>query len=434
MPQTSIELMRWLDRAALLTAPEERTKVSLEVSAEEILKGFHAAVESSAAHPAAVTRYFNLASLIQCQYGRMERGEELCEASIELCLNRYQVTGEPQWLLGLIQPFVNRGRLRALAGRSAEALNIFRAAYFFVCGRGDLRLGEQCIPYTCGNAVLEAEPASRHVFTNVYAGDSVRACLMVEDHGALAEFLAASRPDFAEGQYAFRTLLEGEIRCMLAAGNPRRALELLKTLWEKCKADRPPDPVVLALFCDTYIQAKMPDAARKIANTLASYCEQMESDEKYARARKRALYHLAHRYAALGDTQAALEQARRSLAAARKLGDEPAAIRLACLIEELGGQPGEESAELAESTFYRMEHLLSLVAHRNGNGLDQRLHPLVNCLGACDGAGIRRMAGIETPVRNGHRGDEQWQPLRTCPAIDQVYEQLNAYARASIQW
>ncbi|HEY6390172.1 MAG TPA: hypothetical protein VIX89_02770, partial [Bryobacteraceae bacterium] len=297
----------------------------------------------------------------------------------------------------------------------------------------------QCIPYTCGNAVLEAEPASRQVFSNAYAGDSVRACLMVEDHGALAEFLTSSRPDFEEGQFAFRTVLEGEIRCMLAAGNPRRALEVLKTLWDKCKADRPADPVVLALFCDTYMLAKMPDAARKTANTLASYCEQMEADEKYARIRKRALYHLAHRYAALGDTPAALEQARRSLAAARKLGDEPAIIRLACLIEELGGEAGDESAGLAESTFYRMEHLLSLVAHRdvahgNGNGLDPRLHPLVNCLGACDSAGIRRIAGIEPAVRNGHGGDEQWQPLRACPAIDQVYEELNAYARASIQW
>ncbi|HEY6390347.1 MAG TPA: hypothetical protein VIX89_03650, partial [Bryobacteraceae bacterium] len=325
MPQTSTtELMRWLDRAALLTAPEERTKVSLEACADEILKGFRAALESSTTRPAVVTRYFNLAALIQCQYGRMERGEELCEASIELCLNRYQVTGEIDWLAALIQPFVNRGRLRALAGRTAEALNIFRAAYLFVYGRGDLRLGGQCIPYTCGNAVLEAEPASRQVFSNAYAGDSIRACLMVEDHGALAEFLTSSRPDFEEGQFAFRTVLEGEIRCMLAVGNPRRALELLKTLWDKCKADRPADPVVLALFCDTYIQAKMPDAARKTANTLASYCEQMASDEKYARIRKRALYHLAHRYAALGDTPAALEQARRSLAAARKLGDEPA--------------------------------------------------------------------------------------------------------------
>jgi hypothetical protein len=440
-------------RSCLLTAPEERVKSDLGNLATNILTMISEIVtrETDVMSSVDITTCFNLAALAHYHYGDIHRAETLCAAAVKLCLDRYDSTRDVEWLAALLQPYANIGRLRAIGGRTDDALAQFRSMFLFVRGVESLRVEGEVLDATLGSQVQERDPYSLRISENSYVGDSIRACLLNENFSVLENFLSCCRNDGLDKTQASRFVLEGELRCNLAFKALRPALDKAVELWNLCKKDSPPDPSVLALLCDIYIAANQIQAAHSVVDKMLSYCEMLRGTQKTQRSLKRAFYVLSLRYLNCGDKRAAAAAISNSLELARRLADESLEIRLACIGHELWSQDHSLFSEnetfndaflsrLAAGSLHRLDQLLACIelgirSEAPGGNLMwvAKVKQLIQYVGFADANKIRELYPdlfLSCPDSNARYSES---PVNLCPAMNETYETLVRYVNICVR-
>ncbi|HEV2417371.1 MAG TPA: hypothetical protein VGX94_06180 [Terriglobia bacterium] len=404
--------------------------------------------------PTKITSWFNLAALAEYQYGNHDAAEQLCSAAVNLCLEYFDHTRDCAWISALLQPCANIGRLRWIRGQTEDALLRFRSIFLFIRGDYDLQINGRSISVGVCQDIQNCDRNIVRTFTNSYAADSVRACLLNEEYPRLQRFLRQCREDGVEKTYAIRYLVEGELRYSLSVGELRSALDKAIELWSLCKKDLNPDPSVLGLLCDVYLTAGRQDLASSVAEKMTAYCDQLAESGRCNRVLKRALYVLALRCISCGDLQAAVSSASRSFALSRSLGDEATCVRMACIVCDLhseasltdfGRQDGTLLTlwRLATTTLYRVEQLLAyleLDTHQfipEGNAVTRayyssQVQQLTGKLGPVDAKTVRQLYPHHFVCAGANQNSSTPNRINTCPAIERVYEGLMGYANRVI--
>ncbi len=452
LAENILSLLCWIERSCLLSAPEERTKTNLECEADHILRNLERPTDDCP--QPGIIRFFNQGALILYQYGQLDRALQVCEAGIALCLTCFEATQNQKWITELLQPYANIARLCGIRGQTSEALSRFRALFLFVRGDEDLPLLDRLsIPATLSPACQDGGKSATRIFTNSYAGDSIRACLLNEDLPLLEQFLHQCHTDGIDATSAARYLIEGEARYWLLMRKLSLAAEKSLALWTLLKREPVPDPAVLCLLCDVYLAGGEVGLASSTAAKALSYCDQVAEHGASERSLKRALYQLALRFLLCGDTLTAAATSLRSVEFAQSLGDESASIRLACLTNQIvPNKPSEPSLRnesvsslrlLASKTHYRLDQTLAYLALDaleeddskapfSRSHFKQKALPLISLIGEADAQRIRevffhRFGEERTPPETETKSE-----INVSTTIGRTYEALIEYASCAV--
>ena len=82
----------------------------------------------------------NRAALTQLRYGQVNRAELLCHKMIELCKELLNQGHPLWWARGMIDPYINLGRLAALKGETDLALGIYKNVYRLGVEAADIQI------------------------------------------------------------------------------------------------------------------------------------------------------------------------------------------------------------------------------------------------------------------------------------------------------
>lgn len=445
-------LLRWIERSCLLSAPEERTKTNLESEANHIVRNLERATDDCLQPD--IIRCFNQGALILYQCGELDHALQVCQTGIALCLSCFEATQNQKWITELLQPYANIARLCGIRGQTSEALSRFRALFLFVRGDEDLPLLDRLsIPTTLSPACQDGGKSATRIFTNSYAGDSIRACLLNEDLPLLEQFLNQCHTDGIVATSAARYVIEGEARYWLLMRKLSLAAEKSLALWTLLKREPVPDPAVLCLLCDVYLAGGKVGLAGSTAAKALSYCDQVAEHGASDRSIKRALYQLALRFLLCGDTLTAAATALRSVEFAQSLGDESASIRLACLTNQivpdkpsnpsLGNEAAFSLRLLASKTHYRLDQILAYLALDAFEGDDseapfsrshykQKALPLISLIGEADARKIRELFFHVFGEERTPSETEAQSEINVSNTIERTYEALIEYANCAV--
>jgi tetratricopeptide (TPR) repeat protein len=88
----------------------------------------------------------NRAALSQLRYGQVTRAELLCHKMIELCKEVLHQGHPLWWARGMIDPYINLGRLAALKGETDLALGIYKNVYRLGVEAADIQIDGYEVP------------------------------------------------------------------------------------------------------------------------------------------------------------------------------------------------------------------------------------------------------------------------------------------------
>ncbi|MFJ8583479.1 hypothetical protein ACIRD2_02300 [Streptomyces sp. NPDC093595] len=208
-----------------MTDCDRQPRRPLDVWAADIRRGLqslrgdqdwnHARVTSASA-------FMNLAALVVASSGDLPAAERLCRTQLTWLAQLASRSGEVSVLANALQPWINLGRLRVLAGDAEEALPYFRLAE---CLRDQepVMLGPCHIEAGMWPVLVAAEPDLPDVLWNVFALDRLKAHLRSGDLARTLSVAAALRN--VAPSAAHRYIAEAEIIALIRSGRAEDALQ-----------------------------------------------------------------------------------------------------------------------------------------------------------------------------------------------------------------
>ncbi len=360
-----------LESTNLHARREYRVKGNLQGLARETLIRFRQALlqlpqELETAGPSDLIAEYNLAALLQVQYGLPDNGLALCDKAIELCLQLDRESGTARWTSELFQPYINIGRIAAARGETDRALGIFRQVFRFITAREDFEL-HGCLLRSERLAPPSDQMARVAPLFEVYLQDSLKALAWAGRYASMLSFL-----DQTEGLSGFdtahfsRIIAESRARALMEIGRYKEAVGAMEKLLGWAGTDALPQPAVCVLLAEIHLQAGDLDAARNAMRQVEDHYSYLCAPDVPLNERRKFWYLVGFQYYRLGDfgkAEAAIEQ---SLRMNRELGDEPGILKCGILLLRCGRYSGRDTAariemlgESARETLYRQEQALA---------------------------------------------------------------------------
>jgi hypothetical protein len=135
----------------------------------------------------------NNAALLAALHGDRDQAWTLCERQIEWQHRCSRRVGDPAIAAHGVQPFVNLGRLEALAGNWEEALARFARLKGYR-SEGEVDLGQVCVERAGWQAVSGSREDFDRLLENMYVVDSLKALLQNRRFEEALVFTAELRP------------------------------------------------------------------------------------------------------------------------------------------------------------------------------------------------------------------------------------------------
>ena len=176
-----------------LLEPNRQIRRPLRAWAGDIVLSLREQEARDEPSPIALSIAWNLAALIAAHRGDLAGAEDICLRSLAWSARGRGPEDEARRVVLAIQPWINIGRLRRLAGRADEALAHFDLLAPFDAGRA-VTLGPAVLDAATWQRADAADPSLRHVLRTVLVNDSLRALLSARRHDDALSFASAVRP------------------------------------------------------------------------------------------------------------------------------------------------------------------------------------------------------------------------------------------------
>jgi tetratricopeptide (TPR) repeat protein len=381
-----------LERTNMVTKMEDRVKVDLISMSKLILDEIRLCNPDSLANtPEMISQIavqFNQGSLVQYQYGEIEKAEALCHGEIELFARLSSCSSNRALCLAnMVPPYINLARIYGQKGEVRESLCIFEEIYRFSQQQQDLSIFGHRILASDGPAMFAAAPGYQKVMLSCRVVEAARVFHTLEDYPALLALVEANK-DLPEFQDTFfkQYLLEIQTRALLHMGQYEMAMEAL----EKCSSLMPLNTtdriVVHCLLSQIYREGKHHDLARQTLDKLEKHLGEAEKFVRKLPVLRQVAYRLALERHLLGDESKALAPAEKAFQWCNELSDQPGSIKSAILLLRISSnQVGsayspksqrywyDQLQQLASMTFFRLDRAcayweLGLSAELLGSG------------------------------------------------------------------
>lgn len=360
-----------LESTNLHARREYRVKGNLQGLARETLTRFRQALlqlpqELETAGPSDLIAEYNLAALLQVQYGLPENGLALCDKAIELCLQLGRESGTGRWTSELFQPYINIGRIAAARGETDRALGIFRQVFRFVTAREDFEL-HGCRLRSERLAPPPDQMARVAPLFEVYLQDSLKALAWAGRYTSMLGFLDQTEalPGFETAHFS-RIITESRARALMESGRYQEAVRAMERLLGWAGTDALPQPAVCVLLAEIHLQAGDPAAARSAMRQVEEHYPDLCAPDVPLNERRKFWYLVGFQYYRLGDFGKAEIAIEESLRMNRELGDEPGILKCGILLLRCGKYSGRDTStrfemlrESARKTLYRQEQALA---------------------------------------------------------------------------
>jgi tetratricopeptide (TPR) repeat protein len=363
-----------LERTNMVSKMEDRIKVDLAAMSKLILDHLRLCDPGSLAHtPELLSKLaiqFNQGSLVQYQYGEIERAETLCLREIELFARLSSCSTERALCLAsMVAPYINLARIYGQKGDVQQSLSIFEEVYRFGLEQQDLSIFGHRIPVADAQAVFTASPGIRKVMLSCRVVETGRVLQTIEDYSALLA-LAETNEGLLEFQDAFfqQYLLEVRSRALLHMGRHEPAMEA----FEKCCSQMPLNTtdrlVVHLLLSQIYREWGRNDLAGETLNKLEAHLAGLEHYGRRLPILRQIAYRLALECHLMGADSRALEPAEKAFKWCSELSDQPGSIKTAILLLRISSDRTQDTyspamqrhwhdelKRLASTTFFRLE-------------------------------------------------------------------------------
>jgi tetratricopeptide (TPR) repeat protein len=363
-----------LERTNMVTKMEDRIKVDLVAMSKLILDHLRLCDPDSLPNsPEMLDRIavqFNQGSLLQYQYGEIERAETLCRGEIELFARLSSSSAHRALCLAnMVPPYINLARIYGQKGEVRKSLNIFEDVYRFSLQQQDLSIFGHRIPASDVPAVFAAAPGGQKVMLSCRVVEAARVFQTMEDYPALLA-LTETNQGLPEYQDVFfkQYLLEIRSRALLAMGQYEMAMETLAECCRQMPLNTTDRIVVHSLLSQIYREWGRNELAAETLDKLENHFAGVEKYGRRLPVLRQIAYRLALERHALGDDSRALGPAEKAFKWCSEWNDQPGSIKTAILLLRICTdktscayspanqlQRYNELRQLASTTFFRLD-------------------------------------------------------------------------------
>jgi hypothetical protein len=280
----------------------------------------------------------NNAALVAALHGDREQAWSLCEQQIEWQHRYSRYAGDSTIAAHGVQPFVNLGRIEALAGDWEEALARFARLDGYRTD-GAVDLGRVCVDGTGWQAVTGSREAFDRLLENMYVIDSLKALLQNRRFEEALAFTARLRPEMRPGLLLFAR--EAEVVSWSRLGRHPRARDLAAAAvrethaWERA--------VFTLRLGETLAASGDLDAAADVLRPLAKVSVNLSSGRRSDLQTLYVLVRLAGACAEVGMADVAAPVAQAAYEGACAAGDEVFQIECLRLLSAAAHLPERDS-------------------------------------------------------------------------------------------
>jgi tetratricopeptide (TPR) repeat protein len=341
--KTRCDLLR-LERTNMVAKMEDRVKVDLEAVSRQILGHLREITpESLPCKSEAISRIavqFNQGSLVQYQYGRIERAEMLCCGEIEFFA---ELSGRSSHrylcLANMVPPYINLARIYGQMGQTKESLTIFHEIYRFATQQQDLIVLGHRLRVADAPAIFAAAPSYQKVMLSCRVIDATRVLQTVEDYPAVLELVETTKelPEYQDALFQ-RYLAEARCRAFLGLGQHQSAMESFTECCERIPANSIDRIVIHSLLSQIYRESGRADSAGETLTKLENHLASLEQLGRKMSVLRQIAYRLALERHLLGDNVGALVPAEKAFRWCTEWQDQPGSIRCAILLLRIFGE------------------------------------------------------------------------------------------------
>lgn len=361
-----------LERTNMVTKMEDRIKVGLSALSKIIMDNLALCNPDSLAHDAAMINrmavQFNQGSLLQYQFGEIEKAEILCHREIELFADlSSRSEHKALCLANMVPPYINLARIYGQKGEVTDSLSIFEEVYRFGVQQEDLCIFGYYIPVTEGPAMFAAAQGYEKVMVSCGIIEAARVLQTVEDYPTLLKLVVAieSLPQYQDRLFK-QYLLEARSRALLRLGQYEAALETFSECCNLMPGNTTDRIVAHTLLSQIYREWGCEDPARETLNKLEGHLAAVEKFGRKLPVIRQILYRLALERYAMGDYKEAIGPAEKSFKWCTELNDEPGSIKTAILLLRLCGDKskGSYSSEKQRHWYNELKQLAATTSFK----------------------------------------------------------------------
>jgi tetratricopeptide (TPR) repeat protein len=284
------KLLSLYEKGRLCTMPDPKPKSEIVAFCRNILSETNLVMQDAGTSLRSdllfkLTALYNRAALVHYQLGNYNHAVKLCWKAITMC-GEAETSGAKAWYLAVLQPYVNVARLLSAEGDWGRALAMLDEVRRFAENRAPLQLGDYVLP-PCSEYCTEAECREIVNFARtVFITDSLRALLMADQYGELADFTETwLNTELANNSDFWMMLKESSARAALLLGRHQHALAVISEMIATMKSTSRLYPSIYCLVADIYmVQGRYKESIQLLSRIDSTYGRALVASGKHSAA------------------------------------------------------------------------------------------------------------------------------------------------------